>query len=369
MKKLFFISLLLMSSFVSATTAFDYSKINIKDGLSLLDGNMNDIDSVAVSNDGNQICWIGKKTTNKLLYPVNLYVKDVSESAVISPKKINKFLLNAFTKCAFDEKGNIVSSALKYRPFSIMATVIGSLRTGDYEPKLFRSSMRIFDKNTFSMLEDLNAVDMGQTSMKAYIKHPRVSPDGRWITYYTMGEQGKKGIYLYNRVTTTVIHLGEFSDKHPTWNSEGDKILFHYQTSNRKEGGLEKSYLGYFELSFSGEDQVDFKRILIDDIEAKGYVYHKHPALYPGTNLLFFHGQKKEDGNKKIFVRNLAKNSKIYEVDMDKANVNLKKAKHPAVSRVDSGLYFLGKEDIKKSKYKIYKLSPKFIKKIESKVE
>ena len=349
--------------------ASEYSKLKLDKGISLVDGNKNDIESVSVSDDGSKICWIGKNTTRKTSYPIDLYVKNTGLSAADQPKKLDKCLLNAFTKCAFDNSNNILTSELKYRPMAITTTLVSSLINGDFEPKLYHSVLRTYDPNTDERLSEISPKDLGLKSNKEFIKHPRVSPDGSMITYYTMGKYGKKGVYIYHLNTKKVTHLGTHFDKHPTWSADGSKILFHHQVSNRKEGGLEKAYLGYYELEYSGVDTVTGNRVMLDDPTLEGYTYHKHPAVYPGTDLLFFHGQFSPDGAKKMFVRSLNKNSKIYELSFKKANIQLKKAKHPATSRNDTGLYFIGKEEASGSKYKVYKLSRKAIKRIDKRVE
>ncbi len=346
-----------------------YKKLKIESGLTLVDGHKNDIESVSVSGDSSKICWIGKDSTRKTQYPIEIYSKDTGISPEELPSKLKKTKLNAYTKCAFDNENNILTSELRYRPLAITATLISSLLTGDFEPKKYHSVLRTYDSRTNTRLESLSPVELGQLSKKEFIKHPRVSPDGSMITYYTMGNYGVKGIYIYNISTKRVIHLGDFLDKHPTWSADGTKILFHHQVSDRKKGGLEQAYLGYYDLEFSGVDDVFAKRIMLDDINKEGYTYHKHPAVYPGTDLLFFHGQLSPEGNKHIFVRNLERKSKIYKLTLKNANISLKKAKHPATSRIDAGMYFVGKENIQNAKYKVYKLNIDSIKTINKKVE
>jgi hypothetical protein len=349
-------------------TGLKYKAIKIAEGLELVDGSKFGIESPAVSDDGSEVCFIGKNKNRSYVYPVNVYTKktNVDSSAV----KVRKKILNVITKCAYDSNGDLLLSELKYRPFAISASLIYSLKHDDFEPKRYHSVVSLYRKNSkdkYKKVEELNALNLDQNHKREFIKHPRISPNGEWVTFYTTGTYGKKGLYLYHVDSKRTIHLGERGEKHPTWTDDGTKILFHLQIANRKTGGVEKAYLGYYDLSFT-ENSVEYKRVMLDDPNTEGYVYHKHPALYPKTNILFFHGQNKIDGKKKIYVRRLSPNSQVFELKMKKANISLKKAKHPSVSRVQSGLVFVGKENIKGSKYKVFKLDDSAIKLLSEKV-
>lgn len=349
--------------------AFSYKKLKVKTGVSLVDGNVFDVESVAVSNDGERVCWIGKSKNKKWQYPVDIFVKDANESSVVMPRKLKKSKkLNAFSKCAFNNEGNIMTSELYYKPFAITASLFHSLRTGDFEPKKYHSYMATYDYVTNDRLDLITPVGIGHEDNKEFLKHPRMSPDNNWMVYYTMGNYGKKGVYLLNMKTQKRFHLGTHADKHPTWTMDGTKILFHTQKADRKKGGIEHAYLGYYDVEFNG-DEVTATRVLLDDTSKAGYAYHKHPALYPGTDLLFFHGQTKPEGKKKIFVRSFSKNSKIYEVKMYQGGVKLKKAKHPSNGRSDSGLYFVGKKDVDGEKYKIYRLESNSVQNLRNRVK
>jgi Tol biopolymer transport system component len=350
------------------SNVYNYSKIKISEGIELVDGSKFGVESPAVSNDGTEVCFVGKKKDKDYVYPVSIYTKKIGSK--VDATKVRKKILNVMSKCAYDSEGRLLVSELKYSPFAISASLIYSLRNNDFEPKRYRSVVSFYkkdDKSKYKKISQIKSVDLGQNHKREFIKHPRVSPNGEWITFYTTGSYGKKGIYLYHVESKKTIHLGERYEKHPTWTEDGTKVLFHYQVADRKQGGIEKAYLGYYDLSFSGDD-VDYKRVMLDDTSAKGYVYHKHPAVYPGTDLLFFHGQDEVDGKKKIYVRRLEALSNIYELKMKKANISLKKAKHPTVSRVQSGIVFVGKENEKGSKYKVFKLNDSFIQSLLDKV-
>lgn len=341
--------------------AYDYDKIKVKSGVTLVDGNIYDVESIAVSNGGDKLCWIGKSKNKKWQYPIDIFVKNTSESSSERPRKLYKSRrLNAYTKCAFNNEDNVMTSELLYKPFAITATLYHSLVTGDFEPKRYHSYMSTYDYETNERLGLLTPIGIGHENNREFLKHPRMSPDNNWMVYYTMGNYGKKGIYLLNMKTQKRIHLGVHADKHPTWTMDGTKILFHTQVSDRKKGGLEQAYLGYYDMKFNG-DNVTYKRVMLDDMSKKGYAYHKHPAVYPGTDLLFFHGQTKPEGKKKMFVRSFSQNSQIYEVKMYQDGMKIRKAKHPATGRSDSGLYYVGKKDIPGERYKIYRLGPNSI--------
>lgn len=367
-KILLFTLLAISNGYGSEVPSLRYTKISLESGLELIDDSRFGVESPAVSDDGKEVCFIGKNKNRNYVYPVNAYTKRIGSSS--SATKVKKKMLNVFTKCAYSPDGSLVLSELKYSPFAISASLFYSLRNEDFEPKRYRSVISIYSSKInkgFTKDEELKAISLGQNHKREFIKHPRVSPDGKWIVYYTSGIHGKKGIFLYHINSKKTVHLGERAEKHPTWSADGSKVLFHYQVADRKAGGLEKAYLGYYEVRFFGF-KVEAKRVMLDNSNDRGYIYHKHPALYPGTDLLFFHGQTKPEGGKKLYVRRLRPNSKIFELEMKKSNISLKKAKHPAVSRAQSGLVFVGKESKKNARYKVYRLNDNLIQQLEQEI-
>src|SRR5690606_38226332 len=132
-------------------------------------------------------------------------------------------------------------------------------------------------------------------------------------------------------------------DKHPTWSPDGSKILFHYQIDATKDQP-EMAYLGYFDVSLSESgDLIESKRIMLDEPKEVGFRYQKHPAILPGTNLVFFHGEENAGDKKDIFVRSLSPNSKAFKIKMEIEDVKISKAKHPASGAFDDSIYFIGK--------------------------
>lgn len=117
-------------------TAYKYKKLKLKEEITLVDENVFDIESVAVSNDGQRICWIGKPKNKDWQYPADIFMKQTSAKTTDMPRKLKKSKrLNAFSKCAFNNEGNILASELFWRPLAITSSLIHSLRNGDFEPK------------------------------------------------------------------------------------------------------------------------------------------------------------------------------------------------------------------------------------------
>jgi hypothetical protein len=352
--------------------AYDIKKIKINEGIKLISGATFDVESPAISNNGDRLCYIDKLKDSKIIYPVEIYTMELGRNGKWGNKrriqKEKKF--DAFSKCAFDENDDILASELKYRfwSFSMTRSLWHSIRNGDFEPKGYDSYITSY---RFSDLEKTNTIkpkEMGFSSDKEFIKHPRVSPDGNWMTYYTMGMHDKKGAFLYNLNTKKTYRLSYSSDKHPTWTADGKKILFHFQ-QNIGENQVEAAYLGYYELNLTDKNVISYKRVVMDDLKAEGYTYHKHPALDTDSNLLFFHGQKKHEGKKVLMVRRLEKDSQVYELKMKINGMKLKKAKHPTIGFTNTGVVFVGKKDIEGEKYKIYQLTPEAVDFINSKMK
>lgn len=209
------------------------------------------------------------------------------------------------------------------------------------------------------------------------INHPKVSPDGRWLTFYTRGLD-KRGIYLYNFETEEVHHISTredgqgHDDKHPTWTADGKKILFHYQTGGNSSVNTdqdEQSYLGYYAIETKGNQLVSSTRVMIDDLSSPKFTYHKHAGNFVDTDYIVFHGKKKIDGSSKIYIRKMEKNSNIYEIELkNAAGEKFKKLKHPTLSMKAKNMVFLARTELEED-YTLYNMSADDVKKIVKKAK
>lgn len=214
----------------------------------------------------------------------------------------------------------------------------------------FKHRIEVFDaKNPKKKLFSLKPSDFGLKKPEM-LKHARISADGRLLTFYTHGYEDQKGIYLYNFETKQTVHLGLSDEKHPTFTPDGSKILFHQQSGgnsfNQNGSEVEKSVIGYYDLNQLDTAGIPRRVMMDSQPNQHSYIYHKHPAVYPGTDLLFFHAQKNPEGGKKIYVRRLSPDSQIYRLsDIFSGEKELKTLKHANSSINPTGLYFVGREE------------------------
>lgn len=194
----------------------------------------------------------------------------------------------------------------------------------------------------------LNRHDAG-FSPNELLQHAQLSPDGRWMTFYTRVHTREQGVYLYDFDTGRLVRLSDQHDKHPTFGAEGRRIYFHHQYGGKRHrfdffaSGTERAILGYFELTFDADgDLQDFERVLMDDPNGP-YCYHKHPAPLPGTDLLFFHGATKPDGKKRLMVRRAFPGSAVFIVQPTVGDLKFKELKHPCCPRRASELVCIAK--------------------------
>jgi len=181
------------------------------------------------------------------------------------------------------------------------------------------------------------------------LQHPRISPDGNWLTFYTRMNKKYQGIYLWNMKTSQQIRVSSNFDKHPTWSPDGKRIYFHHQIGGGRHrfdlfaDQAEHAVLGFIELEFDASGKLaSWQRHLLDDVDDR-FIYHKHPTEVYGTNLLFFHGQLKPEGKKKLMVRRAEPGSQVYVVKPKWSEGKLKELKHPCSSWQKADLVFLAR--------------------------
>jgi hypothetical protein len=178
------------------------------------------------------------------------------------------------------------------------------------------------------------------------IQHPRLSPDGRWLTFYARVHERTQGVYLLDLRTNRHYKLSHHHDKHPTWGPSGERIYFHHVAGGPRHrfdffaSGIEQSVLGYIELGFQSGELKSWRRVLFDGF-GDTFIYHKHPAEIPGMDLLFFHGREDPDDNLELMVRRNVPGSQVYIVEPKPDGQKLKKAKHPCTSFLTRDLIFI----------------------------
>ena len=218
---------------------------------------------------------------------------------------------------------------------------------------------------------------LGFTS-KTFLEHPRVSPDNKYITFYTQGDAKTEGVYVYNQETKKTYYMGNYADKHPTWSSDGKRIFFHeqgaepttkqvkikdYPYTKEVPAKEEIARIGYYDVNFGADGSVSpvsqgSKRTIVGDKDqAMGgkYIYQKHPAPIstPEGDFVYFHAKQTPDGSKSIGVLdvNHPDHAPIF-LKMQYEGNKIKHAEHVDVaSSPTSGLHFVardgedGKED------------------------
>lgn len=180
------------------------------------------------------------------------------------------------------------------------------------------------------------------------IQHARLSPDGRWLAFYTRVHPRTQGVYLLDLASGERYRLSAEHDKHPTWSPDGKRLYFHHAQGGKRHrfdffgSGVERSVLGWFELEFADGGLKGWRRVLMDDLDGN-FVYHKHPVELPGTDLLFFHGEKRPGGDKHLMVRRATPGSRVHVIEPSWRGEKLKEAKHPCASFETRDLLFIAK--------------------------
>lgn len=343
-------------------TAFKYKTIKTSD-IKLINNETAGVDSVSVNDDGTKVCWVGKRHNSKLLIRDSIFHVDLQRPTELKTYVSKSRPMSLHVRCTYDSEDNLLISELAYKLFAIFRSLFSIFTTKELEPVGYNSSFIHTDK-WGGIKRRVGAKQLGHKRNTIYIKHPKIHKNGKWVVYYTHENIEEQGVYLGHVESGKVHKLSSSYDKHPVWSQDGKRILFHHQ---RTVDGIEMAYLGYFDIEKMQPDDVLVKRHMIDDIRKKGYVYHKHPMEYPKDNIIYFHGQIRPDGKKYLFAREFEKNSKIYRVKMQYKDIKFKNSKHPHTSKVDDGLFFVGKTK-KDSRYNIYKLDYTGTNKINNKI-
>jgi len=208
--------------------------------------------------------------------------------------------------------------------------------------------------------------DMKPTEL---LQHARLSPDGRWLTFYTRVHPRNQGCYLLDLKTNEHFRLSDQHDKHPTWDPNGRRIWFHHASGGKRHrfdffaSGVERAVIGYFDLTFENGQLIEWKRHLMDELDDR-FIYHKHPTIVAGTDLLFFHGDLKPDGKKKLMVRKAGPGSEVFVVKPTCEGKKLKAAKHPCSSFEKADLVFIAKPKGEKTYSLLLALTDEAIEKI-----
>lgn len=271
-----------------------YSEMKIEDGhTALINLKTKDVESPVVSPDGRKIIVVGDLGGA----PVDLLVKDLTNPNDLGTK-ISRGPLDIFIKGAFLANGDeIVACELDYKVGALTKTVANYVKSKDWDPIGYRSVISFYSNG--KKRGQLEASAFGLPD-KTFLQHPRVSPNQKWMTFYVQpGTEAPttttQGVYLYNFATKKTFYLGNYPDKHPTWDARGEKIFFHEQG---KMGNIEVARIGYYDLAISNDNVTVNKRVVFAGAGrplGDTYIYQKHPAYHAGLNLVFFHINEGKD--------------------------------------------------------------------------
>ncbi|MBC7539131.1 MAG: hypothetical protein H7281_09935 [Bacteriovorax sp.] len=358
------LTLLLLSCTAFSAFGAQTSKLKLDTGIEIFTSNTTDPSALAVNDDGSRIYWIAKKSKKSLLEPIDVFYSTTDINNV-NPIRIKRGFGDLYTAVSpiVGTEDDVVVNHENYTVGAIIRTVLHKLITKDDTPKGYKSCIDIRNVKTNKSVKNLCAVDLGLK--QELLAHARVSPDKNWLTFYLKGEKNPAGIYLFNMNTGKTVLLGEFNDKHPTWSTDGSKIMFHFQRggNTKSEADTEEAFIGWYDLGLNNDSIVTSSRHLIDDPAlTTTFTYQKHPTMVPGTNFIIYHGQEKVDGSKKLYLRELKTDSKIRELSMKLNDCSIKSTKHASAGFHDHFVYFVGKTECKegtedvKSDSKIFRI-------------
>ncbi len=352
--------LLAKSDASKSQTVYDSKKI--KNGTSVIEIKGHALESPVVSPDGKRMIVVGSPFSEKLP-ATQIFIKDMANPNDVGVQ-LKKPLLNIFVKGSFipnaeyikGAEGGMIVCELKYKFGAIIKYLLKRP-----EGEAYHSIISVFD-NTGKRIGEWSPADFGLPKT-TFLEHPRISPDGHFMAFYTQSSKDIQGVYLYNLKTKTTIHLrapeakaGEtFLDKHPTFDNTGKRIFFHEQGSLQGTGE-EIARIGYYDLDIDGETVSVAKRVIVGDPShpiGTNYVYQKHPAYHSGLNMVFFHARDGINGSKSIgaiSLDHLDQEPLFFELRNDLPNgdeMRFTHAEHVDVSdEANSPLYFVAREKL-----------------------
>jgi hypothetical protein len=345
-------------------TVYDSKKI--KDGTSVIDIKGHALESPVVSSDGKRMIVVGSPFSEK--FPATqIFIKDLTNPNDVGIK-LKKPLLNIFVKGSFipnaeyiaGAEGGMVVCELKWKFGAIIKYLLKRP-----EGEAYHSIISVFDKSG-NRLKEFSPADFGLPKT-TFLEHPRVSPDGRFMTFYTQSSKEIQGVYIYDlkanlgkestiRLTAPDAKFGQtFLDKHPTFDNTGKRIFFHEQGAMQGTGE-EIARIGYYDLDLDGGTVKVARRVIIGDPKHEigtNYVYQKHPAYHSGLNMVFFHARDGITGSKSIgaiSLDHLDQQPLFFELRNDLPNgdeMRFTHAEHVDVSdQPNSPLYFVAREKL-----------------------
>lgn len=312
-------------------------------------------EAIHISDDGNKIVYIAKGETDMQgTPPTTAWMVSKKDGAWQEPEKLP--ISGFVTSVAFAHNDEWIVASTSHGTFKGFMKVLKLALNGQTEKigDLLGFDHRIEIRDAKKPKKTLYSFEPKKFNLQKpeMLKHARVSPDGKLLTFYTHGIEAQRGIYVYNFETEKTSYFGAYDDKHPTWSADGKKILFHSQTGGNAfstnatkavSESDETSVLGYYDLDLTNKSEISAKRVLMET-NTEGFVYQKHPCNYPGTDLIFFHATDSLEHPKKIYVRRIGVDTEIYKLsDLMVDQVEIQNAKHPNSSINGGGLYFVGR--------------------------
>ena len=336
-------------------------QVDIKGVLKLVDGETRRAESLSANDDGTKLVWLAGKKKGK----------------VPSGRSFGNWRSFKDHNGKWSSASHIVRQSFNFA-YSI------SIGAGDKElitigsTNGFKKKIKIVDQNSREIYR-LDRGDFEITEGSPYLKHGQISPDGKWLTFYTGDIPEIRGVMVYNFETKRTYRLQAIDDKHPTWSSDGSKILVHFQkggnSSIQLDLPLEHAYIAYYDLEIDGNELVSWSRTSLDDTDTDVFNYQKHPALTNDGKYLFYHSKKNPNASSQLHVRKLEKGSTQYHLKIFTADGReLKKVKHVAMAKKVNELFIVGKvsknkegKDEKRFDH-IYNISAKDLEKVLSNI-